>query len=173
MATRFTKSNRRGLMLLVTVVGVVALWRIGEEVNTRVAQLVVQPPPQLRSVPAISDTKSYYALYVRKAPAASASGSNVDDAFRSPPPPKPPEPMFDAVAEIKARLPGLVTGMSDTGLFLGDVFVPVGQTLDSLGIADNAGRAVRPVLVASSVNGFELQVGKKRISVQVREGKGG
>lgn len=173
MATRLNKTNRRGMVLLLTAIGVAALWRVGEEVNTRVAQLAVQPPPQLRSVPAITDTKSYYALYVRKAPAAADNGSNVDDAFRSPPPPKAPEPMFDAVAAVKARLPGLVTGMSDTGLFLGNVFVPVGQSLDSLGIVDNAGRAVRPVLVASSMDGFDLQVGTKRLSVQVREGKGG
>lgn len=172
MATRMNKPNRRGLMLLLTAVGIAALWRVGDEVNSRVKLLAVQPAPALRSQPAISDSKSYYALWVRKAPAAAESGSNVDDAFRSPPPPKAPEPIFDAVAAVKARLPGMVTGMSDAGLFLGNSFVAVGQPLESLGIFDNAGRPVRPVLLASRVDGFDLQVGGKRISVQVGAGKG-
>jgi hypothetical protein len=170
----FIKSGNTKLWLYVGILVLMAgLWRSGEAINSKLANLPIKTAPKASTATATIDQKSFYAVWVKRlissAPEAIENDQAVEDLFRkkdeaptalfSVLPEKPPGPDYVQLFKQQAN----ISGFSDDGIFINNRFYAIGQALESLAMAGEAGKPVIPVLKSIQKGKVTFSVDKQQV----------
>ena len=166
----FKSGNARLYMYLVAMVAIAAVWRAGEAIHLRLAQLPVKEAPRVDRDSTPFDAKSFYPVWVKQAaamPSIIDGDGEVDALFKKKEEPKlelelpkPPEPDYGELFKQLAS----VDGVADNGVFINGRFYKVGEKMEEFTFTTGSGKPV-VVMVESIKDGrVVFRVGKSKVS---------
>lgn len=169
---KFLKSGNTKLWIYIGVLSLmVGLWKTGESINTKLAELPIRTAPKA-STTADLEQKSFYTVWVKQLtvapkPSETENAQTLDTLFqfRKEPEPIKPEPKIiepDYAEIFKAS--AQIDGISDDGVFINRKFYHIGQKINQLTIATQTGKPIIPILESIQKDQIIFLVGKKKVS---------
>lgn len=160
-----------------SVLVIAGVWRMGEAVNLRLANLPVKEVQRVGQEPIALDAKGLYPVWVKQAASAGiASQADVEGLFRKAEPAlKSPGQMPDAQPAPPPDYAGMfkqlarVDGVSNDGVFLNGRFYRVGQVIDALPLGFSGSAPVVPVVESIDQGRVVFRVGKAQVAFIVAE----
>lgn len=170
----FLKSGNAKLYLYIGVLLVMtALWRVGDAINGRLAEMPVHAAPKVGSSAAILDKRSFSPVRVTptsEAPTPVADVNQVESLFKheeekatNQTPAKPIEPDYGQIFLQTVW----IDGVADNGLFINGRFYATGAKLEAFSMSTASGKKIVPKLEVIREGKAIFEVGAKKISISI------
>jgi hypothetical protein len=162
--------NVRLYLNLIALVALAAIWRAGEAINMRLAELPVKEAPRVDRNNTTLDAKSFYPVWVKQAVAMPRPDDGAEmDALFTRKIDKPEEPKLEPIKSVEPdygewfKQVARVDGVSDDGVFVNGRFYKLGDKMQDLSFTTASGKPVTPVVESIKKGRVTFRIGKSTV----------